>query len=236
MLAPIDENHEFTAADIRTTLPMRIITQMHLPPGFPFQINFQDHTGSTLLHFLASRRHAPDVAMVLSGGPADPRWSVEIDRRDREGATALHRAVQSRHYQTVAAFIDALQRPPGHPHKRAVCTSVPMTAGQYLNLRDNAGRTILHDAVASQSFAIVDYLRRLPKLELEPRDNNGRSPLDDARKLGHEKIIATLETERAARAEARRKRHADPLTAIIVKILAVSSFPCRPEGKIHAQS
>jgi glutaminase len=73
-----------------------------------------------------------------------------------------------------------------------------MVQGVDLEEADYDGRTALHLAASEGRAEVVAFFVRRG-IELAPFDRWGNTPLDDARRGGHEKVIALL-TEPTARA------------------------------------
>lgn len=48
------------------------------------------------------------------------------------------------------------------------------------NVKDNFGRTVLHEASRSNQLSVVIYLVEQQKMDPQQKDNNGKSPLDEA--------------------------------------------------------
>jgi ankyrin repeat protein len=64
-----------------------------------------------------------------------------------------------------------------------------------VNASDRFGQTALHKAAVSSSKRAVEFLLKLPDIQLTTKDVGGDTPLDLATKFGNDKIVAAIESE-----------------------------------------
>ena len=126
------------------------------------------NTGQTPLHDAARDSTNVLVLQYLVSKGADVN---SLDRNN--GQTPLHRAVTSNSSVKVLEFF--------------------INNGASINLRDVHGDTPLHLAVRFNSDEVLQYLvsRRDKQIEINPRNKNGETPLDNAHTEEKQRILRT---------------------------------------------
>ncbi|RBA13522.1 hypothetical protein FPRO05_02315 [Fusarium proliferatum] len=127
--------------------------------------------GRTCLHKLAYNREAVssscDVIQLLTSR------GVKINAIDNAGNTPLHDAADEGRSEVLSAFVDQ--------------------PGLDLNARNRLGKTPLHLAVSRRFLETARLAILIGKgADINPVDNNSRTPLDDVIELGHEESIQFL--------------------------------------------
>lgn len=170
-------------------------------------INLGDYDGRSPLHLAAAEGHEPVVQLLLQRG-------AQVNIRDRWGGTPLDDAL--RHNQErVAEILRQHGGLPGEAPKSSLqavlgsgapeVTALIWAASQGdllgmqpyiargvdLNAADYDGRSALHLAAAEGQDEVLRYLIA-QKVELNPRDRWGYTPLDDALRHKREGAAALL--------------------------------------------
>ncbi|KAI5711229.1 hypothetical protein M8J75_015263 [Diaphorina citri] len=130
-------------------------------------VNTPDFKGLTPLMTACMFGRAATAAFLL--GSAAMHHLTDIN-----GDTALHWAAYK-----------------GHPE----LIRILMYSGVDLQKADNFGSTALHLACLSGNFYCVKILCEKRKIELEPRDKNGKTPLMLAKSHRHDDIVSLLTTQ-----------------------------------------
>lgn len=130
-------------------------------------INSRDNQGNTALHVAAFRGHLSVVEALITASPSSSTLT------NNAGDTFLH--------MTVAGF-----RTPGFRRldrqielmKQLICGAI-VNILEFINLRNNDGRTALHMAVIGNMHSnLVELLMTVQSIDLNIRDVDGMTPLD----------------------------------------------------------
>lgn len=135
-------------------------------------INAKNKGGRTALHEASTEGHGEIVKALLCV------MSLEaINAKNKEGGTVLHEACFKGHTETAIALVEK---------------------GSFLEHdQDNAGKSILHAAVAGKSSEIIRKLvRKMSCCGISIRDKLGNTALHDAVKLDHLGVLTSLLHER----------------------------------------
>jgi ankyrin repeat protein len=154
----------------------------------PDDLNAPDAAGATLLHVVAQDTEHPEkVAYLLS------RSGVEIDAQQADGTTPLYRAALTGNLPAVELLLRAGADP-------GSCNS------------DNRW-TVLMVAVAQDHPEIVRRLLAQPGIDVNARDERGRTALHLAAELGRGAIASLLVEHSGSDLNAKDERGMTPLAA-----------------------
>lgn len=127
------------------------------------------HESKTPLH-LAAERGQQSLIKILLGRMA------HAETQDSMGRTALHLAVGHKHIDAVRVLLEHQQR-----------RKFPL-----INVQDNNGCSALHMAVGMEHDVMVGVLLRVPDIDIELRNSQGRTALHVAVLHGSSKVIEQL--------------------------------------------
>ncbi len=168
------------------------LTLVHLFLQNGADINLEDNSGSTLLHFAAEARTPDEIQVLLDAG-------ADVHARTKEGLTPLFRAATRfwnsshviYHLVRVGADVHAVDKRGRTPLHWAAMHGTLDNAGMIINYdpdanaRDNRGRTPLHEAARVGTFEVVKALIRFDA-DIYAEDEEGRTPLFYAERRGGE--------------------------------------------------
>ncbi|KAJ1519451.1 hypothetical protein ONE63_004741 [Megalurothrips usitatus] len=182
--------------------------------GAPVDLSCLGTQGQRPIHWACRKGHAAIVQVLLKSG-------VAVNAADFKGLTPLMTACVFGRSATAAYLLgmgayhhltdingdSALHWAAykGHPD----LIRLLIYAGVDLQKADNFGSTPLHLACLSANVACVKILCEKSKIELEPRDKNGKTPLMLAKSHQHNDIVQVLTSERN-----RRSRWMPPINEI----------------------
>jgi ankyrin repeat protein len=161
------------------------------------------------------------LRMLLS----DPRLNIDI--QDSRGYTALHLAVIYDDPVAVQILFDSTRIDVNHldstgnsalllaattydgldPKRNEIIDLLLLNSKTSVNERDKRGRSVLWHGANTGNKRLILQLAQLPDLELGNPDDNGVSPLGQARKRGNIEIVALLQNLAARAGYRRMSRH-----------------------------
>lgn len=130
-----------------------------------------DHCGRSILHH-AIRGHSMNLEKLIGMPSIQKLWTL----KDKRGASPLYLAIEL-----------------GNQH--AVDVLIKAGAQLWQNNNELSGDTLLHAAVRSGVVSLVEILLENGYDSVDCFDKKGNSPLDIARELGNERIVACLEEQ-----------------------------------------
>ncbi|KAL5211254.1 hypothetical protein ABZP36_022101 [Zizania latifolia] len=129
-------------------------------------INSTDNQGNTALHVAAYRGHLPVVEALVAASPST------LSAVNRAGDTFLHSAIagfRTPGFRRLDHQMDLMRH---LIHERTADVQ------KIINLRNDAGLTVLHMAVVGCVHpGLVELLRTAPSIDLNAEDANGMTPL-----------------------------------------------------------
>lgn len=130
-------------------------------------VNSVDKDGLTALH-VAVKMHSTELATLLLAQPGVVLYACDVG-----GRTVLHDALASGMEEVARALI---VEAPSH----------------LLSAPDDEGRTALHIAVRKRQSDVALLLLAEPSVDALGKDNQGRSPLQEARELGLDSVVDAI--------------------------------------------
>ncbi|RYP07035.1 hypothetical protein DL764_002794 [Monosporascus ibericus] len=146
------------------------VTEILLKEGA--EPNVGDDESQTPLLFACKNGDMAIMDLLLDAG-AEPLYS------DSHGHSALHGAVEAQNLAMVQRLLKVIQELTGD--------------GEFINMRDNDGNTILHLAAACESVEVLKFLLDADDLDpdyLRSPNHEGRSPLNIA--LGNRDMVHSI--------------------------------------------
>ncbi|KAK3264010.1 hypothetical protein CYMTET_27222 [Cymbomonas tetramitiformis] len=153
-------------------------------------VNAGDYDSRTAMHLAASEGHDNVVARLLELG-------ANVNPRDRFKGSPLDDAIRHDHHKTQAVLVKSNGRISGMDVACTLCQAaadgnvtklkVLLKCGVDMNTPDYDKRTALHLAASNGQNAVLTFLLKIkPALNMNPVDRLGGTPLDDARRHGHQ--------------------------------------------------
>uniref|UniRef100_A0A8D8V786 Palmitoyltransferase n=1 Tax=Cacopsylla melanoneura TaxID=428564 RepID=A0A8D8V786_9HEMI len=168
--------------------------------GAPVDMSCLGIQGPKPIHWACRKGHTAIVHILLQAG-------VSVNTPDFKGLTPLMTACMFGRAATAAFLLGSAAMHhltdingdtalhwaayKGHPE----LIRILMYSGVDLQKADNFGSTALHLACLSGNFYCVKILCEKRKIELEPRDKNGKTPLMLAKSHRHDDIVSLLNTQ-----------------------------------------
>ncbi|KAK3280280.1 hypothetical protein CYMTET_11874 [Cymbomonas tetramitiformis] len=152
-----------------------------------------DYDQRTALHLAASEGHVEMVELLLEFG-------ADMEARDKFGNSPLADAVRESHTEVQQSLYTKGARLMGHSiqlceaaAKGELETLVELCKnGADPNCGDYDKRTCLHLACSNGHNSCVDFLLRIPDIDINALDNFGGTPMDDALRHQHFPIVLML--------------------------------------------
>ncbi|KAK3251628.1 hypothetical protein CYMTET_39030 [Cymbomonas tetramitiformis] len=153
-------------------------------------VNVADYDSRTAMHLAASEGHANVVVRLLELG-------ANVNPRDRFEGSPLDDAIRHNHRKTQAVLVKNNGRISGMDAACTLCQAaadgdmaklkVLFKCGVDMNAADYDNRTALHLAASNGQNTVLNFLLKIkPALNVNPVDRLGGTPLDDARRHGHQ--------------------------------------------------
>ncbi|EKX36081.1 hypothetical protein GUITHDRAFT_57638, partial [Guillardia theta CCMP2712] len=160
-------------------------------------VNAEDYDRRTSLHLASCEGHLHIVQFLLES-KADP------SSKDRFGGTALQDAIRHGKMSVQTCLKEHGSRVVGIDTAIMMCEAAGrgdlstiqtlLSNGVNPNLPDYDGRTALHLAASNNAIQVLDFLLHFePKVDPNPIDITGGTPLDDAIRHGNEVAAKMLE-------------------------------------------
>jgi len=154
-----------------------------------------DYESRTALHLAASEGQLECCEYLLS------QWA-DPNPVDRWGGTPLSDAVRHGHAEIQRLLVSKKGALPSDELAGRLCQhaadgdvvsmEVLVNNGADINLGDYDDRTALHLAASTNNLGVVEWLVKLPNIDINPVDRYGGTPTEDAVREGHSAIEMVL--------------------------------------------
>lgn len=160
-------------------------------------VGFVNHRGMTALHLAAKLGSVDATEQLLSHG-------ADCNKRDNFSQTPLHTAILERNQEVALTILQTdvevnTKDNLGHSPLMDACEKAMVDVIQALliggadgNVISDKGRPIIHIAVSQSSLEVVEMLLMAEEIDINARDMNQASALQEAAEIGHYGIAALL--------------------------------------------